>query len=64
VAPGGRSSWIVVDEARSRPLCRVVLSLYQAAGRVRVHEALVRTEPPVGIQPGWWGRLRLAPAFR
>ena len=64
VAPGGRSTWLVVDEARSRPLCRVVLSLYQAAGRVRVHEALVRTEPPVGIQPGWWGRLRMAPASR
>lgn len=64
VAPGGKATWIVVDDARSRPLCRVVLNLYQAAGRVRVHEALVRTAPPVGLRLGWRDRLRPSPIAR
>lgn len=64
VPSGGRATWTVVDDTRSRPLCRVVLSLYQTAGRVRVHEATVRTEPPVGLQLGWRDRLRPAPAVR
>ena len=62
VPSGGKSTWVVVGDGGSGPLCRVVLSLYQTAGRVRVHEALVRTVPPVGLQLGWRDRLRTAPA--
>lgn len=64
VAPGGRATWVVVDDTVRRSHCRVVLSLYQAAGRVRVHEAVVRTEPPVGLALRWRDRLRPAPFAR
>ncbi len=55
VAPGGRSTWTVVGDASTRPVCRVVLSLYQAQGRVRVHEQVVRTQPSA-LEVGFAGR--------
>lgn len=60
VPPGGESTWIVVGDVGS-PRCRVVLNLYQTAGRVRVHEAVVPTEPLVGRRLGWRDLLRPAP---
>lgn len=45
VPPGGETTWHVVGDASTRPVCRVVLSVYQARGRVRVHESMVRTVP-------------------
>jgi hypothetical protein len=55
VAPGGEATWTVVGDATTRPVCRVVLSLYQANSRVRVHEQVVRTEPGF-VEMGLAGR--------
>jgi hypothetical protein len=59
VAPGGEATWTVIGDATTRPICRVVLSLYQASNRVRVHEQVVRTEPGL-VEVGLAGRRAFA----
>jgi hypothetical protein len=59
VPPGGEATWTVVGDASTRPVCRVVLSLYQPNGRVRVHESVVRTEPGL-VDVGEIGRRSFA----
>jgi hypothetical protein len=60
VGPGGEASWTVVSDTSTGPVCRVVLSLYQAGNRVRVHEQVVRTAPSGLVDVGLLSRRSFA----
>jgi hypothetical protein len=44
VAAGDQSTWVVMGDATTSKVCRVILSIYQPGGRVRVHEHVVQSE--------------------
>jgi hypothetical protein len=48
VAPGEQSTWVVMGDATTSKVCRVILSIYQPGGRVRVHEHVVQSERVAG----------------
>jgi hypothetical protein len=56
VAAGEQSTWVVMGDATTSKVCRVILSVYQPGGRVRVHEHVVQpdrkvTAGPTGARP-------------
>jgi hypothetical protein len=54
VGAGDQSTWVVMGDATTAKVCRVILRLYQPGGRVRVHEHVVQAEKrlsPGGPRP-------------
>lgn len=56
VGAGDQSTWVVMGDATTAKVCRVILSIYQPGGRVRVHEHVVQAEKrliadPTGLRP-------------
>jgi hypothetical protein len=47
VPAGDQTTWVVTGEATESRVCKVILSVYQPNGRVRVHEHLVHANPVV-----------------
>jgi hypothetical protein len=44
VPAGDQTTWVVTGEATESRICKVILSVYQPNGRVRVHEHLVHAQ--------------------